>query len=485
MTDMEQLLEKLKTDVFAKRPTLGSIYAEHGKKTLFAYANAWQVQKNIPDALLLNALARETARLYGSEIAAGVAAQLQSLSLVSTIDHLGILNHPFFVNSNVVYSLRQDIRYLICLATAGVSMNNQSSWSGCFLYHPDNQTALHKIPLAAGSASMRTVFSASAINAPEIKKFSQSLGLSQFTLEQKNSIASLVDRLLSPKILAQKNFSDQACSMSSCLWREYFPEGPQLICLSLEDVLIDFFIGVLDSEQHILTRLLTTERGWQLIEHYFEGMAGAFSAQGKGSFLFWGVDAKGKRVALRRQRNHLIGLSVSIALTPASLSSALRQRILYPGSLLSFLVLLSGGLTCLGGFNQTSWLTEVREKFALLLSELEEKKLALSVAAAQTQNFAETGLVFLIRNGSIVPASGIDIFLRRQPGLLREYGNLAHELTLAQSIEVSLPEIAAVTGAALDWSAVKRGHVGRDIGQKNGLLAQVLHSMQSGCRPQG
>ena len=123
-------LEKLKAAVFDRQKVLAEIYKQKSKSSLFDYVNSWQVGNLKASADFIGAAKTLLEKLY-PDIANDVVDQLENQPLVSTIDHHGVLNHPFFINSNLIFSLYGQ-EYLICLSTSGVSLNN-SSWPASLL----------------------------------------------------------------------------------------------------------------------------------------------------------------------------------------------------------------------------------------------------------------------------------------------------------------------------------------------------------------
>src|SRR3989344_3558641 len=104
---MEGQLDALKQLIWARRPILGEIMQKHGGKTLHRYSQDFMDANPSPilDARKheLIAIAQEllTDRL-GVHVAERVARQLQKLPLVSTTDHHAIIQHPFFLNANII-----------------------------------------------------------------------------------------------------------------------------------------------------------------------------------------------------------------------------------------------------------------------------------------------------------------------------------------------------------------------------------------------
>ncbi|MCL5774997.1 MAG: hypothetical protein M1333_02165, partial [Patescibacteria group bacterium] len=327
--------------------------------------------------------------------------------------------------------------FLPVLSTSGVSLNN-SSWPGCLVLTDPKDRRLIKLSFFNDEQKTGTVFKSPAISNHRFLQVADKVNRFDFlTAGQKERFRSLFEKVFTAEDF--DNFSDQACSVNHKIWREIFPTAPQLVYFPLEDLVGGIITeAVCTNPKHILHKLLFTEYGWNLVEKHFNGVRGAFGG-GRGSFLFWGLDAKGRRFAFTRQNGSLGNSNVSLALKPEQISAALAAREIYPTSLMCFLVLLYYKVTCLGGFNQTTWLTEIKNKFAVLLAEMGEAEAALAVANLETGNFAESSLAILKNSRGYFKASALDLFLNNvdYPALQK----LAHKVTLAQSIEAELPEV--------------------------------------------
>lgn len=421
---MDPRVEQLKIEVFSRQKTLAEIYKTYGHVSLSDYANEWQVGEFRLADVFVKALEAQVNKLY-PDIAQKVVNQLQTLPLVSTIDHLGILNHPFFINSNLIFSLRKNIKYLICLPTAGVSLNN-SSWPGCLIRH-DEKGHMRRSSFFPDRLKNLPVFSAPAIALPFPPYIGG--GIEGGVLNTDDLINNLFD---DESIFNFPNFSEQACVLSVRFWQLIFPAAPKLIYVPLEDLVASLVVDVIgQDDSHILHKLIFTKAGWQLLDKYFHGLKGAFDG-GYGTFLFWQVDEKGRRVRLPQP---------DMPIQPQSVCALLNQRKIYPGSLLCFLVLLYNRITCLGGFNQVNWLTEIKEKFVQLLKELGELDEAAGIAKVPTNNFAEGNFSFLYQTGQLIKPTGWDIFSLGNKQIYEKYQNLAQAITVAESIETLLPEI--------------------------------------------
>jgi hypothetical protein len=97
----------LEQAIYDRRPVLGDIMTKHGQKNLYAYTlDFLDVNSNptldVRRGAFLDIVHDALVPKLGTIVADEVRAQLHRKPLVSTIDHHGIIDHPFFVNANIV-----------------------------------------------------------------------------------------------------------------------------------------------------------------------------------------------------------------------------------------------------------------------------------------------------------------------------------------------------------------------------------------------
>jgi hypothetical protein len=473
---MDLDISNLKKKVFGKQKILANIYRKYGNLSLLDYVDTWTASKSTAHtASLFGQIKKLLPQIYPENPASGVLPRPNRSSLVSTIDHHGILNHPFFVNSNLIYSLRKNQKFLLCLSTAGVSLNN-SSRPGCLLVTGPGGR-MRRFSFFPDKTKTQTVLAAKGLVLKDVERIKSQISVADFFAgDNKQQLIGLVEEIFqNEKFLCLDNFSKQAAYASTAIWAKVFPDAPKLFYLPLEELVASVIADEIGADkEHILHKLFFTVSGWDSIEKYFLGSLGAFSGAHKGSFLFWGIDGKGRRIHLARQKNKLVGGDDIFAGDADSLISALKSGKLYPASLACFLVLLYYGVTCLGGFNQVNWLTDIKEKFMDLLAEWGEADLAASVAAVPTQNFAEGALAFgLNQQAQIYKPTLLDLFFQNDPGLFKKYSLLAGKITLSESIDSALPEIYKVIVPAENRDIKLLGITEEDIFNRPGIKNKI------------
>src|ERR1700722_14614513 len=97
--NVDDLAEK----VFLKRPILREILNTHGQKSLLEYSFGYPINSSSVSAErkkeFVSTVCREVRALLGEAAAAGVESQLLEYYYLSTADHHGPLNHPYFVQT--------------------------------------------------------------------------------------------------------------------------------------------------------------------------------------------------------------------------------------------------------------------------------------------------------------------------------------------------------------------------------------------------
>ena len=424
---MKQDINLLIEAVLKKPNALGKIYKQYGQLSLFNYVNSWPVNNNVLDSGFIQLL-EEVFKEYCPTESHQVIQQIINLPLVSTIDHYGILNHPFFINSNLVFSLKANIKYLICLPTAGVSLNN-SSWPGSLMrFSPKNKT---RWSFFADKDKHLPVLSAPAIKA-------------------ENKLIARLPKDISDiwketKAFEEKTYLKQASLLSSNLWHSIFPDAPKVIYVPLETLINRMLTDlIIPNPAHPLHTLFFSLEGWQWLEQYFLEAKG-FCGKNFGSFIFWAINTAGKRERLEKYQDALIGSQLKYELDLAQITHSLKSGTLYPTSLVCFMVLMYYGLTMIGGFNQVNWLTEIKERLMKLWTEVGEINLVKQLVNLPTENFAEGNLSFLFSHQAIYKPSAIDIVFYKDKALYKKYVALSKQLTVAESLQTLLPEIYKIS----------------------------------------
>ncbi|MFH1236584.1 MAG: hypothetical protein V1685_06675, partial [Parcubacteria group bacterium] len=419
------------------------------------------------------------------DVAAGVAKQLKKFALVSTADHHGPIDHPFFVNANIISALPYrelndvDLRYLIVFSFASVSANNSSAYPRGILFHGDNggEKELLRLPLLPDKIKMGVVYASRGYTRDDISnaireiRKKRSRGL--LTNERTEAISTLIETHFGASdILGFSELAPQITKINYRLWPLLFhphrslpwsptasavdANVPNLVYLEIETIVKELLMRKhLQSPESLIYRLLFSPEYRTRASTYFNNIPGAFSTDHDwGTFFFWGLNDKlhRKRLLLERDTlvNHDAGLQVPF--TPLAIEEALKTKRIFPSMLLCYLMVSQYyGIKCLGGFSQVNDLTMTKNAWQRLLRDVGEDSEADAVESTQTKELGGDGIVlsYLAESGGgLAPATGIDMILENVDTRFDEYVSLSHKVTLEELMQPMLPEMYSVLYSA-------------------------------------
>jgi hypothetical protein len=467
-TSLEDDFRSIREQVLDKRPFLREIIRKRGKKNLYGYAKEY-IEVNLNNPIrkrqdeLITAFREEVAARLGDRIAKEAAVQLENYYYVSTTDHHGPICHPFFINGNMMaaapYFEHNDplLKYVIVLACANVSLNNSSYPRGLiFNSYADGKITEHRIPFFPAKERLCPVYGHHAYGAEDMAKFKQTLyGLvesGKVDRREADRINGIIEDIyLDPKVLESASFSDQITKTNFRLWKEFFgsheKKAPGLIYLEQEWLVAKLLVKHHIDNDTIINHCIFDDRYEPLLNHYFEGIMGAFSRNEKyGTYLFWGLPEGAKyRIQLWKEGNYLVSDdgAFKMEITPANIKQALEKRQLIPSMMLTYIVLsFYYGLKCLGGFSQVNYLTHMKNAYIKMLVDRGNYRSIEVCARAQTKEMCgDMTIAFLGGpSGEMVPATGLDLILygdeKTWPTLVQE----SKEIGLEEAINPMMPE---------------------------------------------
>lgn len=480
--DDRKLVENLKKEVYKARPIFGRIITKHGKKSLYDYAKKFfdihidaNLESRRPICLLI--VKREVEKRLGTKVAEEVERQLLKKPLVSTTDHHSIIDHPFWVNTNIITALHysehnhreeqnhSSMKYLIVFSFASVSLNNASGFPRGILFHggDNGEGPLIRLPILPDKWKMRTVYSVPSYTKADLDR-------AKLLLEQKKKEGLITERrcqliyekvfseLEHPYILEASDFCEQITRLNFRLWPKLFstPDGmqeiPDLIYIEAETMTREILLReVLQDTSCLLFKMLFDKATRKLVFKYFEGIPGTFSRKkGWGTFFFWTFNEKGQRVQLMLDGANLVSKdgNTAISMDPESIQQAFREKKIFPSMMLVYLTLsLHYGFKCLGGFSQVHDLTKMKKALLHVLIEMGKFREIHSVCRIATKELSGDGMVLTyIENakGELTPSTGIDLLLAEKKLSYEDYRKISTEVSLEEMIGPMLPEMYTV-----------------------------------------
>ena len=477
--DLKNRLEKIREMVFSRRPILKDIVEKHGDKSLHDYVkdyldtNSSVIISERQDEFL-EVLGGEVERLYGEVMAKSVVGQLRKYYFVSTADHMGPINHPFFVNSNLliassIYNNPDPVlKNIVVLACSNISIDNSSFPRGLFFHnHLSGSFQSHRLPFFSANLRPASVYKFPAYGDEELDKMFSALNSQrkndEINAQEFNRVNDILKKIyIQPELLDRKSYKDQICISNFNLWKEFFPkqerEMPNLVYLSLEDVVVNLIIKKHLDKDTIISRILFDQKYEKYINTYFKDIFGSFSTvNATGTYLFWALpDGAKNKIQLIKNGNFLQSRdgSYRIELSSESVKNALLKKELIPGLLLDFMVVsLYYGVKCLGGFNQVNYLTMMKDGYIKMHQDLGEQNFIDNCLKIQTKEICDgLTMAFLGRGGSEkILASGLDLILYSDENSWNIILEDIKKISLREALDPLMPEIYKISYDEEEW----------------------------------
>lgn len=461
--------------IWARRPILGEIMAKHGEQNLFDYTKDFLDVNKSP---LLDARKEElfavvgdlSQERFGKEIADGVVEQLRTMALVSTTDHHATLQHPFFLNSNIVSSLPcveagNVLKYSIVFSFASTSLNNASAFARGLLFHGDKKgsQSLQKLSFFGDKEKMAVTYGMRPFTREDLDRALEQLGkkerTGEVTPDRAEGVRELIEKFYAtPDILNTPDLCAQLAKVNLNLWPEFFhPYNdtiPDLIYLEIETIVRELLIRYhFKNPDSAIYQLLFNPDYAPLVLKHFNGIPGAFSTEKNwGTYLFWALDDKNHRVHMHLDEDGKTLASDyrtrTSPMTPEGLTKALEEKTIFPGMFLCYLLVsLYYGVKCLGGFCQVSDLTRTKEAWGNFLREIGREEEANAIAPIQTKELGGDGMVLAYlktESGELIPAMGIDLAIEEADAPFTRYIDLAKAIRFKEIMAPMVPEIYKV-----------------------------------------
>lgn len=192
--------------------------------------------------------------------------------------------------------------------------------------------------------------------------------------EREFAAEMLTDIYLHPSVLRRETFRDQMSAANALLWTRLTSRDlrlPPLASLEFQHLCGILVAGDIQRPGTLVHDLLLEPELTKAIFHTLNGARACWSMGGdippRGSFLFWGLDEKGRGIALYPDPECRTLFAprrpdMRLELESRSLKNALLSRRLLPTLYLSFAAAaLARGLSCAGGVFQYAYLPRMAE----------------------------------------------------------------------------------------------------------------------------
>lgn len=468
-TETTQLIEKLEEKVFAKRPILRDILKENGDKTLRAYAKTYYRAPSYPidptrKNEFLAGFKQEVASIFGEEIAESAAKQMDKSYHVANTEHHGAIGTDRQLNNSLITSLPflqtpdPDFPNNIIIACSNISFNNWTFPRG-FMFHTYSNKGLSDGHLSffGHTVDAYPVINYKGYNADSLKnmrKLLYTMWNERFIWKREyKKLVTLIDEVFADKsVLAQTTYTNQAAKFNYLLWerigkvlnkplqRLLFVEQEQLA----NRLLLNYHL----EQDTTIHKILFDPAYLDLITKYFDGILCGFSESKQyGTFHFWALPpGKKYRTQLWRKGNKLVSPdgSYEVALTPTAIRSAIEKNELIPSTLLCFILFcFYYGVRQIGGPNQTTYLTQMKQAYISFLEELgdvESVALCKDIPTTDIVPGNPAVLAFLKgHQGELIPATPLDLYLYGTPETIATITSVSNTITLGESVKRTLP----------------------------------------------
>ncbi|WP_297218941.1 hypothetical protein [uncultured Desulfovibrio sp.] len=347
-------------------------------------------------------------QLYAPSVALALRRELEENFHALTANHHGVDFHPEFFQGNLLFAM--SCRHAVPLFSCGVVPGNNVAYPRGMLLGKGScrQSAAQfvRLPLLPGRyrhtlVSVQPPFTADTVRAA-LAALSRQLDPATHA-----ALSRLVQRTyLQPAVLHQRSFRQQASVANSLLWQEVLHRDchiPPLVALDMQYLCGRLIMADLRQPHTLVSRLLLQPELAAAVWQELNGQRACWSAEAqqlrRGTFLFWGVDAGGRALALAPAEDFRELVATGnpawrLALAPEAIAAALQEQRLLPSLFLYFVTVAAArGLRCAGGIFQTSYLPRMLGGLVTSLRRCGETSLAHRLAAAFAPCPACTGLL--------------------------------------------------------------------------------------------
>ncbi len=339
--------------------TVGEFY---GRYSQFLHAPSARRRQQ-----LLTAVEIVARRVFSDTEVKSIIESLEKNFIVSTAEHHASITHPETLNIVLNQFLIQEKANLpvISFSCATTTLDNHLFPRGVFIGD-------EKIPFLPKSQKSYFVSNAPGIN---IESFTRRLRELQRISRISKTDAEFLEDWFDAEYGILKKYpllSMQISRLNQDLWKSIIHKNLQY------DVFNYFMIPAEDIVENLLLLDMESERPSWIFESLFkrDSRARIFklfdgtrlfwnSTNRKGTFFFWGYNARNRPVQLFLTKDHLVSddSELQVELTPESIKSALAEKRIVPASNLCSLYLsFYSGLSLIGGILQVNYLGEMKRK---------------------------------------------------------------------------------------------------------------------------
>lgn len=365
---------RMKEEIFGMRPAFRDVVETWKERTwLEYYAQVFELPLAPSEDLLVALESEVKLACMDTSLSKRAVDMLREKRWVSTADHHGLLNHPYFYGSNCAqYLARPQEKIHMTLSFGNVSLGNDSFPRGFFFHNREGGLerfffkSLHdrSMPVSVLPHTQREIF----------KREYDRMGSISLASPAREKLLVFLDALLETEAVWEAGtYSRQLTRMNEVLWKQFFKEPEEaLVYLEAEKVVTRLLLEKHFREPTPIRTLLFNAEWREQYQELFEGIQGAHSGT-HGTHFFWYIDSESRMRrslwihggTLRTREGDVV-----IELSPEALEEGLREGRLVVGTALTLLMLHVEKLTCGGGVSQLMYLESMLQSWNTLLESM-------------------------------------------------------------------------------------------------------------------
>ena len=485
----KQCVESLLLAVRSKAPVIEHVLSTAGQQPLSTYLNdicRFSEESFQPRDDIAEVVEQYLTPLLGQAIAKKTALDLLLHPVALTANHHGVDYFAQSVQGSLLFGLAKrqipNVSTIPVFSCANIPLDNLTYPRGALLYACDRQTHWpQRIPFFSNKFRRQPVARVKGLDQPMLQqavKQVRRLAEGPQSSAPVNSLLALLEtEYLAEDVLSQSGYSAQSVTLNKRIWKRLFCPStmmPELITIELEALAEGLLLKDLRNPHSLVSVLL----GESLVSEMYQqlnGIAGCWDCQqlerrwagrqqpeslttsGCGTFCFWGVDERLRRIPLMLTR--VAGVSMlqgcddngkeyAFHLDSAALIDAISKGQLLPSVFGCFLVIaLARGVTCLGGYYQADYLPQMQAAITALLLNNNHFEVASAIAECRTDGYL-SGMqtVMIEQNNGLLPAGVLEILASGvlTPAELEFIENIslsdAHYASLAETLADIMPQ---------------------------------------------
>ncbi len=390
------------------------------------------------------------APLLGEQLAERSAADFLQHPVALTTNHHGVDFFAQSVQGSLLFGLAkrriEGVTTIPVFSCANIPLDNLTYPRGALLYacHTDDGSWPLRVPLFTNKYRRQLVARVKGLDRSMLEQAAKRLdgisvaGINPLLSETLRNL--LLSEYQADDVLSQNSYAAQSVILNQRIWNRLFCSSatmPELVTIELERLAEGLLLKDLLNPSSLISVLFTkplivalyqqldsVSGCWSpsMLEQRWASRAAAeqLRTSGCGTFCFWGVDSRSRRIPL--MLNDQLGAPIlsgcddngteyHYSLDPDALAVALNTGQLIPSVFSCFLVIaLARGVTCLGGYYQAAYLPQMQAGVTEVLQRYDQAQLAEVISTSVTDGYLSGMQTIMVAEGdTLLPAGLLEI----------------------------------------------------------------------------